>query len=36
MWYFAGVPGRWLAVTFGILNGMWREFAWPDAPKRSL
>jgi cyd operon protein YbgT len=26
MWYFAWVLGLGLAVSFGILNGIWHEF----------
>ena len=26
MWYFTWVLGLGLAVSFGILNGMWHEF----------
>ncbi|UPG74009.1 cytochrome bd-I oxidase subunit CydX [Roseomonas gilardii subsp. gilardii] len=29
MWYFAWVLGLGLAVTFGVLNGMWLEFHLP-------
>ncbi len=39
MWYFTWVLGLGLAVTFGILNGMWHEFYLPvdedAAPERS-
>ena len=27
MWYFAWVLGLGLAVAFGILNGLWHEYA---------
>ncbi|HEY9233483.1 MULTISPECIES: cytochrome bd-I oxidase subunit CydX [Phenylobacterium] len=30
MWYFAWVLGLGLAVSFGILNGMWHEFHLAD------
>lgn len=26
MWYFTWVLGLGLAVSFGILNGLWHEF----------
>lgn len=26
MWYFAWVLGLGLAMTFGVLNGMWHEY----------
>lgn len=29
MWYFAWILGLGLAMTVGVLNGMWHEF---DAP----
>jgi cyd operon protein YbgT len=29
MWYFTWVLGLGLAVTFGILNGLWHEFLQP-------
>jgi cyd operon protein YbgT len=29
MWYFTWVLGLGLAVTFGILNGIWHEFSLP-------
>lgn len=31
MWYFAWILGLGLAVTFGILNGLWHEFRLSDA-----
>ncbi len=30
MWYFSWMLGIGLAVSFGILNGMWYEFQLPD------
>ncbi|MDC7682525.1 cytochrome bd-I oxidase subunit CydX [Asticcacaulis sp. BYS171W] len=30
MWYFTWVLGLGLAVTFGILNGIWFEFLTED------
>jgi cyd operon protein YbgT len=30
MWYFSWVLGLGLAVTFGILNGIWHEFGLPS------
>lgn len=30
MWYFAWILGLGLAVSFGILNGIWHEFHQPD------
>ncbi|EIZ80747.1 cyd operon protein [Novosphingobium sp. Rr 2-17] len=30
MWYFAWILGLGLAVGFGILNGIWYEFAIPE------
>ena len=30
MWYFSWILGVGLAVTFGILNGMWHEFRCED------
>lgn len=27
MWYFAWILGLGLAVAFGILNGLWHEYA---------
>lgn len=27
MWYFAWILGLGLALTFGILNGLWNEFS---------
>ena len=32
MWYFSWILGVGLAVTFGILNGMWFEFKSEDDP----
>lgn len=34
MWYFAWILGLGLAMTFGVLNGIWHEFSLPneDAP----
>ncbi len=29
MWYFTWLLGLGLAVSFGILNGIWHEFALP-------
>ncbi len=29
MWYFTWVLGLGLAVSFGILNGLWHEFSEP-------
>ena len=29
MWYFAWILGIGLAVSFGILNGLWHEFSLP-------
>ncbi len=29
MWYFAWMLGLGLAVSFGILNGIWHEFPLP-------
>lgn len=29
MWYFAWMLGLGLAVTFGVLNGLWCEFHLP-------
>ena len=29
MWYFAWLLGIGLAVSFGILNGIWHEFPLP-------
>jgi cyd operon protein YbgT len=29
MWYFAWVLGLGLAMTFGVLNGMWHEYDVP-------
>lgn len=26
MWYFAWILGLGLAVSFGVLNGIWHEF----------
>lgn len=26
MWYFSWILGVFLAVGFGVLNGMWHEF----------
>ena len=31
MWYFSWVLGVGLAVSFGILNGMWHEFHMADS-----
>ncbi len=30
MWYFAWILGLGLAVSFGVLNGVWHEFHQPD------
>ncbi|RZJ31408.1 MAG: cytochrome bd-I oxidase subunit CydX [Brevundimonas sp.] len=30
MWYFAWILGLGLAVAFGVLNGLWHEFALFD------
>jgi cyd operon protein YbgT len=30
MWYFAWILGLGLAVSFGILNGIWHEFYEPN------
>lgn len=30
MWYFSWMLGLGLAITFGILNGMWHEFFLPE------
>ena len=30
MWYFSWILGLGLAVSFGILNGMWHEFRSED------
>jgi len=27
MWYFAWILGLGLAVAFGVLNGLWHEYA---------
>ncbi len=27
MWYFAWILGLGLAMTFGVLNGIWHEFS---------
>ena len=27
MWYFSWVLGLGLALSFGVLNGMWHEFS---------
>lgn len=32
MWYFTWILGVGLAVTFGILNGMWFEYKTGDNP----
>ncbi len=29
MWYFAWMLGIGLAVSFGVLNGIWHEFGLP-------
>ncbi len=29
MWYFAWILGLGLAVSFGVLNGIWHEFPLP-------
>ena len=29
MWYFSWVLGLGLALSFGVLNGMWHEFSLP-------
>jgi len=29
MWYFAWMLGIGLAVSFGVLNGIWHEFELP-------
>ena len=29
MWYFTWILGLGLAVSFGIINGMWHEFRMP-------
>ena len=29
MWYFSWILGLGLAVSFGIINGMWNEFRMP-------
>jgi cyd operon protein YbgT len=29
MWYFTWVLGLGLAVSFGVLNGLWHEFNHP-------
>lgn len=31
MWYFAWILGLGLAVTFGVLNGIWHEM--DDVPE---
>ena len=30
MWYFAWILGLGLALTFGVLNGIWHEFHLPS------
>lgn len=30
MWYFAWILGLGLAMTVGVLNGMWHEFDVPS------
>jgi cyd operon protein YbgT len=30
MWYFTWILGLGLALTFGVLNGIWHEFNLPD------
>jgi cyd operon protein YbgT len=30
MWYFAWILGVGLAVTFGVLNGVWHELQLAD------
>lgn len=29
MWYFTWILGLGLALTFGVLNGIWYEFSLP-------
>lgn len=29
MWYFSWILGLGLALTFGVLNGLWHEFGAP-------
>jgi cyd operon protein YbgT len=29
MWYFSWILGLGLAVSFGIINGLWHEFNSP-------
>ncbi|MBA3055019.1 MAG: cytochrome bd-I oxidase subunit CydX [Sphingomonadales bacterium] len=29
MWYFSWILGMGLAVSFGIINGVWHEFRLP-------
>ncbi len=36
MWYFTWVLGLGLAVTFGILNGIWHEFSQPADADQTL
>lgn len=33
MWYFTWILGLGLAVTFGILNGIWHEFRLAEAER---
>jgi cyd operon protein YbgT len=33
MWYFTWVLGLGLAVSLGILNGLWHEFQGMDRPE---
>ncbi len=33
MWYFTWTLGLALAVSFGILNGIWHEFRSQDEPE---
>jgi cyd operon protein YbgT len=30
MWYFTWILGLGLALTFGVLNGIWQEFHLSD------
>lgn len=30
MWYFTWILGLGLAISFGIINGMWNEFRMRD------
>lgn len=36
MWYFTWILGLGLAVTFGVLNGMWYEFGLSDEGDEGL